>query len=83
MRGTQVVSRRKDRWGGPIQLPRVIEGGVWINNLQPPGPLSLLILPTSNGNGPHWTVNEQTFPVSTKVRHVLLIQETASTRIVG
>ena len=36
----------------PIQLPRVIEGGVWINNLQPPGPLSLLILPTSNGNAP-------------------------------
>ena len=35
----------------PIQLPRVIEGGVWINNLQPPGPLPLPILPTSNGNG--------------------------------
>ena len=35
----------------PIQLPRVIEGGVWIYDLQPPGPLPLLILPTSNGNG--------------------------------
>ena len=35
----------------PIQLPRVIEGGVWINDLQPPGPLPLPIFPTSNGNG--------------------------------
>ena len=33
----------------PFQLPRVIEGGVEVNNFQPPGPLP--ILPTSNGNG--------------------------------
>ena len=30
-------------------MPRVIEGGVEVNNFQHPGPLP--ILPTSNGNG--------------------------------
>ena len=32
--------------GGAIQLPRVIEGGVGINNLKPPGPLPQYYLPT-------------------------------------
>ena len=36
-----------------FQLPRVIEGGVGVNNLKPPlAPYTVPILPTSNGNAP-------------------------------
>ena len=42
-----------------FQLPRVIEGGVGVNNLKPPQPPpTVLILPTSHGN-------EASFPAPT------------------
>ena len=41
-----------------------LRGESGLINLQPPGPLSLLILPTSNGNGSIWWQNLELMQVA-------------------